>query len=657
MATNTALPQQSHLTHPKYRADIDGLRAIAVLSVVGFHAFPNWIGGGFIGVDIFFVISGYLISGIIFSNLEQGSFSYSEFYARRIKRIFPALFLVLCASFTFGWFILLAGEFRQLGKHIAAGAGFFSNFVLWQEAGYFDSAASTKPLLHLWSLGIEEQFYIVWPLLLGLVWKRKHNFLAITLFVAATSFAVNVYTISSNDTAAFYSPLSRFWELMVGGILAYSTLHNHRYLAKNPNQRSIIGLLLIVVGILLVNKNREFPGWWALLPTMGAFLVISAGANTWLNRYLLSNRVLVWCGLISYPLYLWHWPLLSFAHILEGECISSEIRIAAVVTSIILAWLTYRLIEKPIRFGAGAHGKVKTAFLCFLMVVIGYIGFNSYIRDGLPFRKKQQEFFTYDWESGYRFNRCYLNYGQTSSTFASSYCSGVTQTLPPKPRVLLWGDSHAASLYRGLKNRQSEIANFDLAQFNVSGCPPVVGFSVENNKGCKELNQYVVQEIKALHPDTVILAAYWLMYNGENKWDLLDYSKLQATIQLLRDLKVQNIVIFGQLPVFEGHQPDIGQVIFKSGEVDRTYKNFNKLSVDINNRIRTFARENDIAFVSPIDLLCNVEGCLISTSKEVLSPLAWDYGHLTEAGSIFLIDMAIKNNQFKLLPSVAKEKE
>jgi hypothetical protein len=147
------------------------------------------------------------------------------------------------------------------------------------------------------------------------------------------------------------------------------------------------------------------------------------------------------------------------------------------------------------------------------------------------------------------------------------------------------------------------------------------------------------------------------MYNGENKWDLLDYSKLQATIQLLRDLKVQNIVIFGQLPVFEGHQPDIGQVIFKSGEVDRTYKKFNKLSVDVNNRIRTFARENDIAFVSPIDLLCNVEGCLISTSKEVLSPLAWDYGHLTEAGSIFLIDMAIKNNQFKLLPSVAKEKE
>lgn len=165
--------QSEHLTHPKYRADIDGLRAIAILSVVGYHAFPSWVKSGFIGVDIFFVISGFLISTIIFDNLEHNNFRFIEFYSRRIKRIFPALLLVLIASFSFGWQILLADEFKQLSKHIIGGAGFISNFVLMRESGYFDNLAETKPLLHLWSLAIEEQFYIFWPLLLTFVWKKN----------------------------------------------------------------------------------------------------------------------------------------------------------------------------------------------------------------------------------------------------------------------------------------------------------------------------------------------------------------------------------------------------------------------------------------------------------------------------------------------------
>ena len=168
-----------HLLHPKYRPDIDGLRAIAVLSVVGFHAFPSWVNGGFIGVDVFFVISGFLISGIIYENLDKGEFTFREFYARRIRRIFPALIVVMTACFAFGWFSLLADEYKQLGKHIAGGATFISNLLLWQESGYFDNSAETKPLLHLWSLGIEEQFYIIWPLLLWLTWKRKFKFFAV----------------------------------------------------------------------------------------------------------------------------------------------------------------------------------------------------------------------------------------------------------------------------------------------------------------------------------------------------------------------------------------------------------------------------------------------------------------------------------------------
>ncbi len=211
----------TRLTHPRYRADIDGLRAIAVLAVIGFHAFPDRFPGGFIGVDIFFVISGFLISTIIFESLERGRFSFSEFYGRRIRRIFPALVLVLAATYAFGWFHLLAMEYKQLGRHIAGGAGFLSNFVLWDEAGYFDTAAETKPLLHLWSLGIEEQFYVCWPLLLWLAWKMKWGFLRITLALGVISFALNIDAAYSNVVAAFYAPQTRFWELMAGALLAH----------------------------------------------------------------------------------------------------------------------------------------------------------------------------------------------------------------------------------------------------------------------------------------------------------------------------------------------------------------------------------------------------------------------------------------------------
>jgi len=348
--------------------------------------------------------------------------------------------------------------------------------------------------------------------------------------------------------------------------------------------------------------------------------------------------------LISYPLYLWHWPLLSFARILEGEEVSWGIRIAAIAASFLLAWLTYRLVERPIRFGE--HDKIKSVSLCFLMVAIGFVGYCTYFRDGLVFGKKPSEVFAYDWKTGYRYPDCFIDGAWAPSKFAP-YCSGDTATIPPRPLVFLWGDSHAASLYRGLSKR-AKIAGFDLAQFTASGCPPIVDFSVENSKECKEINRFVIRNIEKLHPDTVILSAYWLMYNGEDKWDLLDYSKLQATIRLLREADIQNIVLFGQLPVFKSHQPEIGEKVFKTNRIDRTYKNFNSLSFEVNNKIKAVERLNGIPFVSPVDLLCNSDGCLISTSREVLSPLAWDYGHLTEEGSIFLIDMAIKKNQLKL---------
>lgn len=390
--------RQPHLSHPKYRPDIDGLRAVAVLAVVAFHAFPSWIRGGFIGVDVFFVISGYLISTIIFENLDKGTFSFTEFYSRRIRRIFPALLLVLIACFAFGWFALLADEYKQLGKHIAAGAGFISNFTLWNEAGYFDNLTETKPLLHLWSLAIEEQFYIVWPLLLWLAWKRKFNLLTITIVVAIASFVLNIKGIKQDIVATFYSPQTRFWELLSGSLLAWITLykkdtftnvklklddwlscivHSEKQEANSKtlsNVLSFIGLLLLVYGFWRINKELSFPGQWALVPVLGAVLIITAGSKAWVNRTILSNKVAVWFGLISYPLYLWHWPILSFAHIVQSD--SRNIRIAAVVLSILLAWLTYKLIERPLRFGN--FSKLKVTILVFLMTLIGTLGYYTY---------------------------------------------------------------------------------------------------------------------------------------------------------------------------------------------------------------------------------------------------------------------------------------
>ena len=207
-----------------YRPDIDGLRAIAVLAVIGFHAFPAWIRGGFVGVDVFFVISGYLISTILLTGMERGSFRFSQFYIRRIRRIFPALIVVLLACMVAGWLVLFSFEYKALGKHVAGSAAFVSNFVLWNEAGYFDKAAETKPLLHIWSLGIEEQFYIVWPLLLYLIWKRKAATLALLLLLLARQLCFQCALVL-DPAADFYSPLTRFWELMAGAVLAYLSLY------------------------------------------------------------------------------------------------------------------------------------------------------------------------------------------------------------------------------------------------------------------------------------------------------------------------------------------------------------------------------------------------------------------------------------------------
>lgn len=642
-----------HLTHPKYRADIDGLRAIAIFSVVGFHAFPLWIKGGFIGVDVFFVISGYLISTIIIVSLERGSFSFVEFYIRRINRIFPALLLVLLASFTFGWFTLLADEYKQLGKHIAGGAGFISNFLFWNESGYFDNAAETKPLLHLWSLGIEEQFYIIWPLLLWLAWKKRFNLLTLTIAVATISFALNISNVRNDAVAAFYSPQTRFWELLTGSVLAYMTLHkqnlSHKFkhwlsrTIRAPetngttlrNLQSIFGAALIVISILVITKEMQFPGWLAMLPTLGTALLISAGAQAWLNRVVLSNRLLVWFGLISFPLYLWHWPLLSFARILEIGTPSLEIRIAAVLISIVLAWLTYKLIEKPIRFGK--HGQAKTNTLLILMLAVGYGGYNSYERGGMGFRfpKIVQEItqFKYDNTIPTRKGHCFLFPEQNYSAFNT--CESQTDE-NKKQSILLWGDSHAAHLYPGYKD--SFGGAYEIIQRTTSACPPILNIEIANRPHCKNINERILELVKNKKPTRVVLAAAWTGY---------DYKKLEGTVFQLRAAGITNIDLIGPVPHWIDGLPKqlyLRIMLDKLHRVpERMTSGLNQNALQLEPLLLDFSKRLKVNYISPMRILCNQQGCITRLGENADSLTAWDYAHLTEMSSRFLVSQFPKN--------------
>jgi len=457
VSTSEAKP--NHLT---YRPDIDGLRAVAVVLVVIYHAFPDVLPGGFIGVDIFFIISGYLISTILFQRIHGGTFSIFDFYSRRIRRIFPALSIVLLATGVFGWFSLRADEFQQLGKHIAGGAGFVSNIVLWGESGYFDNAAATKPLLHLWSLGIEEQFYFLFPIVLWLAWKLRRNLLVVIGTIVVLSFGWNLYQYNNNTTALFYSPLTRFWELMIGSVLAYITLSSKKNsllssTRRSTNIRSSLGVALLVVGVITAGRAYAFPGAWALFPTFGAALLISAGPDSFINRYVLSRKTMVLIGLISYPLYLWHWPLLSYARIIEGRTPSAGIRAGCVAAAFVLAYITYRLIERPLRFNS--RQRLVSWLLAGAVLLVGVSGYVVYKQDGFEGRSVDLREVKFEGDIGHVDFHAYVENkffpctpdsvrNQAEKWEDIVRCSQSRNDRPID--TVLLGDSHAEHLYIGI---------------------------------------------------------------------------------------------------------------------------------------------------------------------------------------------------------------
>ena len=499
-----------------YRPDIDGLRGVAVGLVIAYHAFPAVRTGGFVGVDVFFVISGYLITQLVAIGLQAGTFSLAVFYQRRVRRIAPALLVVLAACSSFGWLTLLPGELQELGRSLSWSAAFLANMFFAGTGGYFTRAAELNPLLHLWSLGVEEQFYLTWPVLL-LVAARRGVMLSVLGAVIMSSLAISVWGGWYQPTLHFYLPASRAWELAAGGMLAAWQLSAPaRFVSGAPSDSfvarsgarvsSLLGLALIVAGGVCWTADEAVPGVWSVIPTAGALLVIGAGPLPPLNRWLLGSRLLTFVGRLSYPLYLWHWPAISFARIILGRAPRPIPATAAVAMAFGAAYVTYRVVEVPIRFG-GLGRRVVPGLLAGL-AIFALLGAAVCVR-WIPGRLVGPTFTAWDTAVGD------WHYPAESERDGRSTFTTVVVAGRHDRKTLFVGDSHVQQYWPRIASViQSHPDTARSAVFAThSGCPPLPG--VDNPRPghhCSALFVYAME--RALQPDvdTVVFGGFWEEY-------------------------------------------------------------------------------------------------------------------------------------------------
>jgi peptidoglycan/LPS O-acetylase OafA/YrhL len=604
--------------------------------VVNFHAFPEAIPGGFIGVDIFFVISGFLITGIIARELDQQRFSLLGFYQRRIRRIFPALIVVLCAALALGWLWMLPAAYAQLSADVVASAAFLANFALMWQSGYFDVESARKPLLHLWSLGIEEQFYLFWPVILMLAARLRLNLLTVAVTIGLASFVLNVALVGSNPVATFYLPLTRVWELLAGAVLACGWNHVSQTNAAS-NWRAWIGLALIAAAAAILDPGRPFPGWWATLPVAGAALLLSAPA-AWICRTILASRPLVWVGLISYPLYLWHWPLLVFFGIIKFAPLTLLERGLIVGLSYALAWLTYRFVESPFRFGR--PGLFKIPGLCAGMVLVAAAGVVVVQGRGFDFRLPREIRAMANvptQASQWRVHECLLDLSRETS-FADS-CVDRDR----RPLILVWGDSTAGALLPGLRKAQ-ETRSFGIAQFTSSSCIPALNADVAGTPNCRAINDKILSLVREVRPDVVLLHSTWDRY--------LD--NVAETVVALKKHTNARIVVLGSVPWWKRGLPN---------EVMRYFMLHHGLIPERSDRaeadksgatLRAKLVPLGAEYVSVWDALCNADGCLTRIGDSARDISASDQVHLTEKGSEFLIEAIIDRLLGEAAPTSGK---
>lgn len=601
-----------------YRPDIDGLRAIAILAVIGGHVSPSLFRGGFVGVDIFFVISGFLISRIVIGEKLENCFSAFEFYKRRIRRLFPALIVVLLAVAAYGWFFLIPDEFAALGWHIVAGAGFFSNLLSYLQVGYFDPPAATKPLLHLWSLGVEEQFYIIFPAILVLALRYSRGAALIALLVLTIlSFGLNIALVKSHPSFTFYLPLARLWEFSIGGALAYMSLHRQQPGNQNifvQNYFAAIGLLLVMAGVAFVNP-KGFPGWWALLPTLGAAFLITAGPDAFVNRKILANRALVFIGLISYPLYLWYWPLLVAANrLFPNDQIMN--RIGVVACSFVLAWLTYRFVERPLRSIPSSRNRNAIIALASSIGVIALIGWVAVAADGFLSRYPQ----------------AVRNILMPTYVYEGPDPATIKAAAEEKgPTIVLWGDSHVDHLFLGLRQLQRR-RHFRMVSQSWDSCPPVENIPVSEEERCRHVSTTANETLTKLKPDTVIIGAYWPQYHH--------VKRIEESLEFLQKIGVPRVVVIGTIPTWRDGLPKMLYEAFANDprhHVPKRMRSNIKFPQHFDDTLKAIATQYGAVFVSPSDVLCNEEGCLTRIGDNAGDILQIDMHHFSPAGSLYFV--------------------
>lgn len=622
----------------KYRSDIAGLRAVAVLPILLFHAGVNQLPGGFVGVDIFFVISGYLITSIIQSELSKGEFSMMEFYRRRVARIVPALLAVLAATMFAGTIMMLPPEMKALAPSVASAAAFGSNFYFFFSADYFGSAAETMPLLHTWSLAIEEQFYIFFPVLLLLV-HRWDIFSARSVVAVATglSFLTAFAFAHFKPEAAFYLIPARAWELGLGTLVAlrgFPVLHS----AFARNIAAVIGLSLIAVSVLLLKSSPLFPAPFALAPCLGAALLIAYGRDAPTSR-LLSVRPMRMIGDISYSLYLWHWPIITFYRLQTGIELDWIETMALVTASVFIAYLSYQWIEKPclakLRSGRGAApdqirvgpapvvlgGIVLQLIICAIAFTLPSIAQQvrtfpeevTQLAGHVDYRKTQ------DYVYQYRREVCFFGESTTKS-----YDWKCLEPSRSQPNLVVMGDSHAAQYWRAFSER---FPQYHVIQATNSGCRPLL--HAEGEKICTDVVHHVFDEmLNTSNIHAVVLAARW----RDN-----EVSPLVETIRFLHRKNIPVLVI-GPTVEYDLDFPLIMARAVLSGDLTRIDKHRDKSRRLLDERLRPLVQDAGGTYISVFSLECSAPNTSCTLLDQKTSrPYHFDYGHLTLEASRELV--------------------
>jgi peptidoglycan/LPS O-acetylase OafA/YrhL len=505
----------------KYRSEIDGLRAIAVIPVILFHAGFESFSGGFIGVDVFFVISGYLITTIIHNEIQSNSFSIVNFYERRVRRILPALFFITLVCIPFSWLWLIPSDFKDFSQSIVAVNLFSSNILFWRESGYFSAAADLKPLLHTWSLAVEEQFYLFFPLILLLFRKfRDSSLLVLLITISLLSLGVSEYAAKYHPNANFYLLPTRSWELGVGAILAISSSLWSAKKGFTAEILSCIGLIMVFFSIFLFDETVLMPSSIGLIPVIGTALIIAYSNSGNIVGKLLGWKPMVGIGLISYSAYLWHQPLFAFSRIRSTEELTPSIYIMLSFFSLLLAYLTWRYVEAPFR-SKKKYSRLQifsgATVISTLFIGFGLFGhFTSGIPDRLPSEVIAIE--AYSHEKPSRRESClsdpskYLNPPQEACIYNPGFSMNTA----------IWGDSHSEAIVDALSlsllNKKEGII-----QLNYSACPPVIGYRRSDKADqCNRFNIDAMKYITESKIQTVILVARWTLYLEGERFNNLE---------------------------------------------------------------------------------------------------------------------------------------